>query len=90
MMFEPRQVNQLRVTIEGIDYAFHEDFGGQVVGTVVKYPSCQAFGTSLEDALDAVQDTLLALLEEMEGMGGTIPDDLHAFLDHHRGRSFSS
>ncbi len=90
MMFEPRQVHQLRVTIEGIDYAFHEDFGGQVVGTVVKYPSCQAYGGSLEEALGAVQETLLALLEEMESMGGTAPDDLHAFLDRHRGQSFSS
>ena len=90
MMFEPRQVHQLRVTIDGIDYAFHEDFGGQMVGTVVKYPSCQAYGGSLEDALDAVQETLLALLEEMEGMGGEIPEDLQSFLHRHRGRSFSA
>lgn len=88
MMFEPRQVNQLQVTIEGIDYAFHEDYGGQVVGTVAKYPSCQAYGDTLEQALDAVQETLLALLEEMDSMGAPVPEDLAPFLERHRGRAF--
>ena len=81
MMFQPQRVNQLRVTIEGIEYSFHEGLDGRIMGTVVKYPSCQATGVTLEEALDATQETLIALLEELREMGMPIPDDLQAFYN---------
>ena len=86
MMFEPGRVDQLRVIIEGIEYSFHEDADGSIIATVVKYPSCQAYGATLEEALDAAQETLIAILEEMEGMGGPLPEELQPFLAAHRAR----
>ena len=86
MQFQPRRVNQLLVTVAGIDYSFHEDLHGGVIATVVNYPSCQAYGAGLEDALDAVQDTLQAVLEDLEATGNPVPGELQAFLAARRAR----
>ena len=86
MQFEPRRVHQLRVTVEGIDYSFHEDLDGGIVAVVVNYPSCQAYGADLEDALDAVQETLQAVLEDLESTGSPVPDELQPFLEARRAR----
>lgn len=80
MMYEPQRIEQLLVTIEGIEYSFHEDLDGGIIATVVKYPSCQAYGANLEEALEAVQDALCAILEDLQGMGSAIPEDLQPFL----------
>ena len=76
MMSQPQRVDQLIVTIEGIEYSFHEDLDGGIVSTVVKYPSCQAYGANLEEALDAVQDALISVLEDLDGSGNFIPQIL--------------
>ncbi|MBI2886567.1 MAG: type II toxin-antitoxin system HicB family antitoxin [Chloroflexi bacterium] len=86
MMYEPQRIDQLIVTIEGIEYSFHEDLDGGIVATVVKYPSCQAYGANLEEALEAVQDALCAILEDLQGMGSEIPADLQPFLEAQQGR----
>lgn len=84
MQFQPRRVQQLHVTVEGIDYSFHEDLDGGIIATVVNYPDCQAYGTDLEDALDAVQEALHAVLEDLESTGQAVPDDLQSFLKARR------
>ena len=86
MQFQPRRVDQLRVTVEGIEYSFHEDLDGGIIATVVHYPSCQAYGTDMDEALDAVQETLQAVLEDIESTGNPIPEDLQPFLDSRRAR----
>jgi len=83
MMSQPQRVDQLIVTIEGIEYSFHEDLDGGIVSTVVKYPSCQAYGANLEEALDAVQDALISVLEDLDGSGNSIPEDLREFYNAH-------
>ena len=80
MQFQPRRVEQLHVSVDGIDYSFHEDVDGGIIGTVVNYPSCQARGAGLEETLDAVQETLQALLEDLQMAGGAVPEDLRTFL----------
>ena len=84
MMSQPQRVDQLIVTIEGIEYSFHEDLDGGIVSPVVKYPSCKAYGANLEEALEAVQDALISLLEDLDGSGNSIPEDLREFYDVHR------
>ena len=84
MMSQPQRVDQLIVTIEGIEYSFHEDLDGGIVSTVVKYPSCQAYGANLEEALEAVQDALISLLEDLDCSGNSIPEGLREFYDVHR------
>lgn len=84
MMSQPQRVDQLIVTIEGIEYSFHEDLDGGIVSTVVKYPSCQAYGANLDEALEAVRDALLSILEDLDGAGNPIPEDLREFYDAHR------
>lgn len=84
MMYQPQRVDQLLVTIEGIEYSFHEDLDGGIVSTVIKYPSCQAYGANLEEALEAVQDALMSALEDLEGAGHEIPEDLQEFYAAHR------
>lgn len=84
MMSQPQRVDQLLVTIEGIEYSFHEDLDGGIVSTVVKYPSCEAYGANLEEALEAVQDALMAVLEDLDHGGHEIPEDLQEFFEAHR------
>ncbi len=84
MQFQPRNIHQLHVTVDGIDYSFHEDLDGGMIATVVKYPSCQAYGTDLEDALDSVQEALHAILEDLESTGNPVPEDLQPFLKARR------
>lgn len=84
MQFQPRRVQQLHITVEGIDYSFHEDLDGGIIATVANYPDCQAYGTDLEDALDSVQEALHAILEDLESTGNPVPDDLQAFLNARR------
>ncbi len=84
MQFQPQRVTQLRVTADGVEYSFHEDNDGGIVATVVRYPSCQGYGQSLDEAMDAVQEALLATLEEIESLGHPIPGDLQQFMQAHR------
>lgn len=86
VQFEPKRVHQLIVTVEGIEYSFHEDIDGGIIATVVNYPSCQAYGPTLEEALDAVQETLQAILEDLESSRAVIPDDLRPFLSSRQAR----
>lgn len=86
MMSQPQRVDQLMVTIEGIEYSFHEDLDGGIIATVVKYPSCQAYGANLDEALAAVQDALYAILDDLAGMGSAIPEDLQPFYELKRSR----
>ena len=86
MQFQPQRVTQLLVTVEGIEYSFREELDGGIMATVVKYPSCQACGADLNQALDTVQEALQAILEDLEATGHVIPEDLQPFLAARRAR----
>ena len=72
--------DRLKVIRDGIEYEFEAAEEGGYTVSVPAYPSCISEGDTFEEALENIQDALLACLAAARDLGLPIPDQLRTLL----------